>query len=236
MLKGTLRDFTDAHPDFEPGIGTGLITGAVENTLDADGKPVLAEGSASDAALITNQSTFSQWFRDVPGVNKSVDYPISLELKAGEPGVYTYAREKQSTGAHQYFFPLDGMGSDVTWADMQTTGTGYHNYYFTYELETLFTYTPRYWREDPSQDLVFKFVGDDDVWVFINNQLVVDLGGIHGQVAGSVNLDDEADRLGLVPGRAYELKLFFAERHVTQSNFRIETTLQISTESAPLYD
>jgi fibro-slime domain-containing protein len=33
----------------------------------------------------------------------------------------------------------------------------------------------------------FEFLGDDDVWVFINNRLVVDIGGQHPQAFGSVN-------------------------------------------------
>ena len=128
------------------------------------------------------------------------------------------------------------MSSTVCWADEITTSVGTHNYYFTYELGTLFTYTARADRDDPSQDLMFRFVGDDDVWVFINGQLVVDLGGIHSQISGSVNVDEQAAALGLVEGSMYELKVFFAERHITHSNYRIETTLELTTETAPLYD
>ena len=70
----------------------------------------------------------------------------------------------------------------------------------------------------------FTFVGDDDVWVFINNQLVIDLGGRHSQLTGSVSLDS----LGLTVGSSYPLDVFNAERHTTQSNFRIDTTLALA--------
>ncbi len=237
VLNGTVRDFKASHPDFEWGYGSGLVTGMVKNQLDAEGKPVLNDSSTAAATgLLSTQANFAQWFRDTKGVNKTVPFAITLEPKAGATGVYYYAREKQSSGANQYFFPLDGRSNSECWADEQVTGVGTHNYYFTYELATLFEYTARANRADPSQDLVFRFVGDDDVWVFVNGHLVVDLGGIHVQESGSVNLDDLAATLGLVEGSTYELKVFFAERRITESNFRIETTLQLTTETAPLYD
>ncbi|MBK8266358.1 MAG: fibro-slime domain-containing protein [Nannocystis sp.] len=67
----------------------------------------------------------------------------------------------------------------------------------------------------------FTFQGDDDVWVFINKKLVIDLGGVHGVSTQSVNLDS----LGLEPGNVYPIEVFHAERHTVQSNFRIDTTI-----------
>ncbi len=240
VLKGTLRDFTIDHPDMQyPNKSFGLKTGLVEEYLDGGvgvGKPVLAEGD-STRGMISGPESFNQWFRDVEGVNRTVSHAITLKPLAGSPGVFYFAREKQAAlASEKSFFPLDNLGSDVTWGDMQTTSNGTHNYYFTYELRTLFSYTPRGHRDDPQQDMVFKFVGDDDVWVFINGKLAVDIGGVHGQTSGEINLDDEAQALGLQPNGIYELVLFFAERHTTESNFRIETTLKLSTETEPLYD
>ena len=241
VLEGTLRDFKVSHPDMQnPNKAFGVRTGLVEKELDGGigvGKPVLNTSIDYTRGMITGPDSFNQWFRDVEGVNMSVPYAITMQPLAGSPGVYYYAREKQSSDpAKRYFFPLDDFGADVCWDDKINASTGTHNFYFTYELRTLFSYTARDRRDDPSQDLEFKFVGDDDVWVFINGQLAVDIGGVHGQASGEVNLDEQAAALGLEPDGVYELVLFFAERHTTQSNFRIETTLKLTTETEPLYD
>jgi fibro-slime domain-containing protein len=72
----------------------------------------------------------------------------------------------------------------------------------------------------------FSFTGDDDVWVFINNELVIDLGGVHAAMSDSVDLDT----LGLIVGETYDFDLFFAERHTTESNFKAETTIVLEDD------
>jgi fibro-slime domain-containing protein len=91
-----------------------------------------------------------------------------------------------------------------------------HNYHFTLEAEATFVYRP---------GQVFAFDGDDDIWVFINGALVIDLGGLHQSLRSDVDLDSVAGAIGLVPGGEYELKIFFAERHTVESNFVIETSI-----------
>ncbi len=76
----------------------------------------------------------------------------------------------------------------------------------------------------------FTFRGDDDVWVFINNNLEIDLGGIHGPLKDSVNLDD----LGLIEGEQYNFDMFFCERNVITSNILVTTNMMFWIPPQPL--
>ncbi|MEM9753318.1 MAG: fibro-slime domain-containing protein [Planctomycetota bacterium] len=243
LLTGTIRDFEVDHPDFETYPGT---YNKVEERLGYDGKPRLdmdyfKSTKNTRKQSVTSPQSFADWFNDVPGVNLNMPHTIELQPHDSKPNVFWFAREKQMSGDKKYFFPIDdkGFGKSehkgkykLRWAS-----PGKHNFHFTYELETEFTYT------DPAERdyaLEFKFTGDDDVWVFINNQLVIDLGGVHSQKSASVNVDQIAEELGLKHLGTYPLKVFFAERHTSESNFRIETTMKLKevppTVTSPLFD
>jgi len=231
VLTGVVRDFLVSHPDMQnPHKDFGVKQGLVRNNLNSKSKPRLKNSHTTNKGMINSSSTFNQWFKDVPGVNISMPFSITLDNGQDEPGgLYTFAVEKPN-----YFFPIDGLG----WGDTARDKNGhYRNFYFTYEIETEFTFIPA---DERDYDMTFSFTGDDDVWVFINGRLAVDIGGVHGQAHGSVNLDDAADDLGLTEGENYKLNFFFAERHTTESNFRIETTLLLvevpPTSVSPLYD
>ena len=69
---------------------------------------------------------------------------------------------------------------------------------------------------------------DDDVFVFINGYLAVNLSGVHSAQEGSVMLDDQATAFDLALGGVYTFDLFQAERQPSGSNFRLETTLDFT--------
>lgn len=104
------------------------------------------------------------------------------------------------------FFPLEGLG----YMD---------SYLFTTELHTNFEY---------QGGEVFTFRGDDDVFVYINGHLGVNLSGVHIAQEGSVDLDERAAAFGLEIGGVYTFDLFQAERQPGGSNFRLETTLDFT--------
>lgn len=92
---------------------------------------------------------------------------------------------------------------------------------FTSKIEFGFPY-------EPGQ--TFTFVGDDDVWVFVDGQLALDLGGMHQAVGGTLELDS----LGFEPGSAHTMSVFHAERCYGASNFRIETSIGCITDPPPI--
>jgi fibro-slime domain-containing protein len=212
-LTGTIRDFkrgdvAGGHIDFEDGIN-GLELGRVSSTLGVDGKPVYAGPEpGGGSSSFHGAANFNQWYNDVVGVNKTLSRTITLD-DTGSPGIFKYT--------NGFFFPIDDpQPAGTTWGNEGLN----HNYHFTYEIHTAFTYVA---------GQQFNFTGDDDVWVFINKKLAMDLGGVHPALNGSVNLDT----LGLTAGNDYAFDFFFAERHTTDSNLKIETSILLKPNPVP---
>ncbi|RYZ62339.1 MAG: fibro-slime domain-containing protein [Proteobacteria bacterium] len=207
-------------------------TSIVKPDLGADGKPVYDdantfEGTAGRTATTHGKAAFEQWFNDAPGINMKVELPLVLDDLGN--GVYSYdsARTgvpREGDGVRQ-FFPLDGQGFGNTPKTMDPLLANLdHNYHFTMELHTSFTY---------AGDETFRFTGDDDIFVFINKKIVIDIGGIHGVAQKEVSLPAVAAAIGLEVGKDYALDLFQAERHITGSNVRLDTTIKLRPGTPP---
>lgn len=194
-LTATVRDFLDTHPDFEHAIGDDR--GIVKSTLGPDDKPVYAAGDAGTLTT-TGPKDFDQWYNDVPGVNETTQIQLKFETVADKPNQFRYSSSD--------FFPIDGQ--------LFGNQGRPHNYHFTLEIATSFRYVG---------GETFTFSGDDDVWVFINRQLAIDLGGVHVRETAEVNLDDNRSRFGISVGETYPLHIFFAERHTVASDFEVDT-------------
>lgn len=214
ILVGVVRDFKGAnqpggHPDFEAFSGDQETPGLVLGDLGMDNKPVYA-GRCDDSGSkgcpygeqLTTMANFDQWYRYTPGVNM----PYLIYFKFSKNG-------NTSTFASSHFFPLDGAGFGNSG---KGTDNQQHNFHFTTELHTQFKYLG---------GEQFKFTGDDDLWVFINKKLAIDLGGLHPARQQQIDLDQQAGALGITAGGVYALELFHAERHTDASNFRVDTNL-----------
>ncbi|MCA9306935.1 MAG: fibro-slime domain-containing protein [Phycisphaerales bacterium] len=259
-LTAVIRDFKGAdesggHPDFESFSGTTRV-GLVSDLLDRDGKPVLAsktgrqivkeyedaDGNPINPALfdpqrgdkqgelkpmndirITSEESFNQWYHNVPNVNAAKAVALVMRRIDGTNRYVFDSKTDEPWKSRGGFYPIN----DDLFGNYARTGKNYH---FTTELSTRFVY-------HKGAGDVFKFTGDDDVWVFIDGRLVIDLGSLHSKKEQTLELD----RLDwLRDGKIYELKVFHAERHTTESNFRIETTLELRKAKLPntsnLYD
>jgi len=105
--------------------------------------------------------------------------------------------------------PEEGTGGPIPVRGGEDVEGVARNFYFTTEVRYLFRY-------QGGQTL--SFYGDDDVWVFVNGQLALDLGAPHERLEGSVAINAT---FGLAEGNTYEIAVFHADRHPRESNYQL---------------
>ena len=148
-------------------------------------------------------------------------------LRYGDTTIYeddtstdnTYKNDKNVEEKH--FYPLDGLGYDAPdyFGDTTDMTTG-RNGNFAMVSEAQFVYNPNQY---------FTFSGDDDVYLYINGVLALDLGGAHGVCTKTVKLSEVAEKCGLTPGKVADFKFFYMERNSSASNFSIKTNIELAT-------
>jgi fibro-slime domain-containing protein len=121
--------------------------------------------------------------------------------------MFVQGSETASTGNSSY-------SHRWTSSEENSKGNGGRNQHFCFESHAKFAF---------KRGLRFSIRGDDDIWVFINNKLAVDLGGTHLSTPGYVDLDffmkdAKVDSI-------YDIDVFFCDRRTTMSNMRISTNI-----------
>lgn len=207
VISAIIRDQAADGVEFQGG-ATGHKTGMVQDTLSVDGKPL-------KGAVTAKSTNLESWFEN----NNHNDTCIEMVWKKNTDGSWEY-----NSDDYGGFFPIDDFNHPNN-----SKGSLPHNYHFTMELHTQFEY-----KKGTAQ--LFEFSGDDDVWIFVNRKLAIDIGGIHGAISGSVNLDVAQTKLGLIDGETYSLDIFFCERQTSGSNFRAKTSIDISNDMTLFYD
>jgi fibro-slime domain-containing protein len=200
VISAKLWDFEPLMPPDFAGTfarnAVGLDPDIVATTLGDDGTPVYA---GTPTTRSTHGATdFAAWYHDSP---LNLTTSITLPFGPAPNDSTTYASENTA------FFPVDNQLFGNEAAGVMTR-TATHNYYFTVAFALQFRYRG---------GETFRFASDDDSWVFINRRLAVNLGGVHGRLTGSVNLDANSQSLGITVGQAYTLNFFYADRQPVQA-------------------
>lgn len=180
------------HYDFDNINNSGNKVNHVLDTLDKDKKPVLNDAYPPEEMSLQSSESFAQWFRTIKDVNKEIKTSIKVLLKHLDPPLYEYEQTA--------FFPIDnqGFGNDE----------GDHNFSFTVES----TFYLLYQENTP---ITISCKSDDDLWLFVNGKLLIDLGGRHGNITQEITFD--AKDYKAQPGDYIEIKLFKADRGVSGS-------------------
>ncbi len=143
--------------------------------------------------------------------------PRSAFGQTGTESIYDWsARDTASWYLHGTSKIVNEYGSNTTYSTPSQA-----NEHFCFESHADFYY-------DPSQE--FYFSGDDDIWIYIDSKLVIDLGGNHMAAPGHVKLKDITP--ALEEGKLYPIDIFFCDKRTANSNVRITTNMYVVQKSS----
>jgi len=159
----------------------GLGQRQVNTMIDIDGTPIYQNNAVlglfpHNRHSIHSRYFFKSWYHTDSQSNMEVQEKITLTC---ENDYFRYIDTS--------FFPLDGKGFNDQLDDFNGIS---HNYAFTSQVNAEFTYRG---------DEIFSFIGDDDFWVFINGQLVIDLGGVHLAHCRTIDLTGTGGKITVTP-------------------------------------
>ena len=175
---------------------------------------------------------------EVPIYGMGVDEYSKIILKQTADGTYRFDASKNKTkydtengaiyeddsASSKMFYPLEDIGYEQPGLLKNTSevdGNG-RNGNFTLRGESQFIY-------NEADNLYFQFKGDDDVYMFINGVLALDLGGSHGSNTKKVELNKlDKTKYNLEDGKIATFTFFYMERCSDASTFAIETNMKLT--------
>ena len=191
---------------------TGLRTGLVKRNLQ-DSYPLLKNGKTSLKKLFTGteKGTTSKhenldglFYEDEDGyyTYNSKEYHAQLNTETNRIDVYNAklspdTKHSNPNVSGPNFLPFNQFPQDATTEGQLYSVSGGRektDLWFGMNINTSF-YQPKDGKVN-GEKMVFEFSGDDDVWVFIDDVLVLDIGGIHGAIDGSINFQSGEVKVG----------------------------------------
>lgn len=236
--------------------GSRINSGIVKNTLE-NGYP----------SLISNNERLAYLFNPDSSVDgKTVYGNTNYLLTKDSDGYFSFDSDKNyaefDTESREFtvysrglkvFYPFDAF-SEVAGKTLESfhggsvgLGAGSANHYFGMTMSATF-FQPKGGKVN-GNDMVFEFSGDDDVWVFIDDKLVLDLGGIHDEASGSINFATGEVRVNgdIQHGKGlfdileedtfedysqHTIKFFYLERGNNASNCKLKFNLPTIPENS----
>jgi fibro-slime domain-containing protein len=159
-------------------------------------------GELDASGGIASAETFAEWFSAVMGTNVGLMHAITLTDDG--TGVFELVTDE--------FYPIDGRG-------FGNEGQP-HNDHFTYMVPASFTF-------EACAGQFIEFEGDDDMWLFVDGALAIDLGGVRPGTSQIL----EMDRLGLADGADYDLVFFHARRQAGSARFNLRTNIPLRSQT-----
>jgi pilin isopeptide linkage protein/fibro-slime domain-containing protein len=218
------------------------VTGIIKPEL-VNGYPVLNENVTGSSESL--EYLFTDASEGVVDKRENV-----ILYKIGDAESYEYVNPA--------FYPFDGNGQ-------KETGDS-HNYHFSVVTEAAFVIPETglvYTEDNPNSttDMIYEFEGDDDVWVFIDGKLVIDLGGVHDKVGATLNFrtgeiqyyefsnKNSGSKVNITTsnlsevygstwkdGKVHTLKIFYFERGKSLSEFDSNFNLALIAEFNNVYE
>lgn len=188
-----------------------LSTGIMQKKLGQDSYPIVDKDNKESSSYLfsTKEGTGKEFYSDANYLFKQdadgyYEYDSTKNFAQFNkntkeftvykvPGSSKDPIDLQQGSKHGSFFPFNTLGDDKYWGIPQISEKS-PDFHFGMTMSAKFI-QPKDGKIN-GNNMVFEFSGDDDVWVYIDGVLVLDIGGIHNEVLGSINFADGTVKVG----------------------------------------
>lgn len=200
-----------------------LSLGIMQKRLGEDSYPIVDKGKKESSSYLfsTKEGTGKEFYSDANYLFKQdadgyYEYDSTKNFAQFNkntkeftvykvPGSSKDPIDLQQGSKHGSFFPFNTLGDHKYWGIPQISEKS-PDFHFGMTMSAKFI-QPKDGKIN-GNNMVFEFSGDDDVWVYIDGVLVLDIGGIHNSVSGSIDFAEGTVKVG---SNNYTLKNLFKE-------------------------